>query len=204
MVSSSASAQIFTDRAAFQTALGAFTVETFETAPLIGTVDGGSVPSFILPDFTVNASPSAVKVLDTPAPAASFNTTPGGSRYLYLDTDIGFQGTLTTFQFSSPLFAFGFDYTGHPALLFCQLGGQGFTLTGTSGATDLRFWGFIGASPFSTVSLDSNYISAYGIDQVTFAIVPEPSAVSVLVMGLCTTAVFARKIINRKYKYPAV
>ncbi len=187
ILGSIASAQVFTDRAAFQAALNTFSIETFEGTPLVGTISNGAIASLSLPAFTVSATPTAVKVLGTSDGFGSHNTTPGGSRFLYLDTDIGLQGTLTTFQFNGPLSAFGFDYTGvtQPGTTFTALlAGQTYSLTLNSSTADSKFWGFIGLTPFSTVTLDSGIDSGYGIDQVTFAVVPEPSSLSLLAVGL--------------------
>ena len=179
----SLAAVTYTDRGSFQTALGTFTVETFESAPLVGTSGSGAVAVIAFTDFSVSTVPNAAKVYNAPD-FGSHNTTPAGANFLYLDTDIGFQGSLAVFTFDYPISAFGFSYTGMNQLgtLFkATIGGLDYPLQNTLNPEDEFFWGYIGDSSFSQVVLDSGIDSGYGVDDVTYsqpgAVIPAPGAI---------------------------
>jgi hypothetical protein len=57
---------VFTDRAAFETAVGTLSIEDFESSPIIGTPGDGAQASATFGSFTVSSTPNAVKVLDAP------------------------------------------------------------------------------------------------------------------------------------------
>ncbi|MEQ8317713.1 MAG: GC-type dockerin domain-anchored protein [Phycisphaerales bacterium] len=161
-------AQVFTDRAAFEAAAGATTIETFEDAPLVGTPGSGAVVSIDFDFFRVDTSPTAAKVVDQPL-FGSENTTPGGAKYLYLDTDRGFVGSRTTFTLDEETTAFAFDYTGmgeRDNEFTVEIDGQTFLVDSGSGVRD-GFWGYIGG-PVTTVVLETLTDSGYGVDQVAF------------------------------------
>jgi len=162
--------QAFTDRAAFEAALGAFSVETFESAPLSGSGSSGGVASISFDDFKVDTVPPAAKVLNF-THFGAFNTTPGGANYLYLDSDVGFVGVATTITPNNPVHAIGFDYTSivvASSTNTVTVQGQAFTLA-LSTSTQHRFFGYISTNGQAladlTVSTSTN--SAYGIDQLT-------------------------------------
>jgi hypothetical protein len=140
--------------------------------------------SLALTDFTVATAPRAVKVLSGPDGFGSFNTTPGGSRYLYLDTDIGLVGSSTTYSFNAPQRGFGFDYTGvnEPGNLFTvTINGQVFTLASNPNLSTASFWGYIPPTgSVQTALVATSNDSGYGIDQVTYRLLPEPAAIASL------------------------
>ena len=84
IASSAPAVQVFTDRATFEAALGSYVVEDFESAPIVGTGSSGATAFQDFGAFSVSSAPNAVKVLGVPNFGAG-NTTPGGSKYLYLD-----------------------------------------------------------------------------------------------------------------------
>jgi hypothetical protein len=185
----------YTSRAAFQAALTGFAIEEFENAPLVGTVDSGAAALLNFNNFSVATVPAAGKVLNVPAFGA-VNSTPAGSRYLYLDTDIGLSGLSATFNFSQQLASFGFDYSGNfePGnVLRVTVDGQQFNIPGSQ-AGQPKFWGYIDdpGQKFAAASVVTQTIqSALGVDRVTYGgqQVPEPQTLlllaSVLVLVRC-------------------
>ena len=165
-LTSAALGQVFTDRAAFEAAAGDVQIETFEDAPLVGSPGSGAVASITFDFFRVDTSPTAAKVVDQPL-FGSENTTPGGAKYLYLDTDRGFVGSRTTFTLDAETTVFGFDYTGMGESgneFTVEIDGEVFLVDSGSGIRD-GFWGYIGG-PVTTVVLNTLTDSGYGVDQV--------------------------------------
>ena len=183
---------IFSDRSIFESALDSFIIENFENSTVTGTPDGGATASAIFGAFTVSSLPLAVKILETPFFGAG-NTTIGGSRYLCLDTDIFYQGSVSTFMFSEPVRGFGFDYTqlNQPATMpVITIASDVFPMalnpTPFEKVNPL-FWGIISDMPFLSVTIDSGIDSGYGIDQLTMsttAPIPEPSTALLIGVGV--------------------
>jgi hypothetical protein len=188
--------QIYTDRASFEAAIGFFDVENFETSALVGTTSSGGLAGRNFADFSVMSNPRAIKILDEVVIGAG-NTTPLGQRYLSLDTDRT-QGSVATFSFDSAIQAVGFDYSGlsEPgASPTITIAGETYSIdrnvwppTNFNQVRDALFWGIISDVPFSTLVLDSDTDSGYGIDQVTYATTPEPGTVTLLALGLALLA----------------
>jgi hypothetical protein len=180
----------YTDRTAFETALGTYSVETLESVWPVGTADSGALTAIIFSDFSISTNPNAVKVFDAEH-LGSHNTTPGGDKYLYLDTDLGFQGTVATFWFVDPVYAFGFSYTGMNQFgtdFTATVEGQDYSLPYSSNPSDEFFWGYISDTYFSRIALDSGIDSAYGVDDITYALysaspVPAPGALLLGAVG---------------------
>ena len=192
--------QVYTDRTSFEASLASFIIEDFESTALVGSADGGATASVSLSDFSLSAAvkstgANAVKVLDTVI-FGTGNTTPGGERYVYIDSDLSSQGTLTTISFFSGIQAIGFDYSGlsqsgaEPTI---TIGDEEFSLDlnpwppAKPNVVESLFWGFTADAPFSTLVIDSGIDSAYGIDQVTYSSVPsvpEPGTAILLALGL--------------------
>jgi hypothetical protein len=190
IVAGASAAEIFTNRAEFEAALGSFIVESFEDAPLSGSIEQGSVgavETLGLRYFTLVAEPRAIEILDEDTPAGPSNTSPGDSRYLSFDTSgffSGIDGELA-FELNQPVFAFGFDYTSHSpenttAYLRVRAGEDlflgNFPLRPAPippGASEDGFWGIISAVPIRWLEFDAGDADAiWGIDDVTFTSIP--------------------------------
>jgi hypothetical protein len=188
---------VYTDRATFEAALGSSSVENFESYPTAGTPDPlfSTIPngltSLDLNDFSLTATPQAIKIWDA-AHSGSHNTTPGGSQFLYLDTDTGTVGSTTDFSLYNPANAFGFDYTGvyEPGTDFTvSIGAEVFNLALNNPESTPLFWGVIGPGSFSDITLHTTTDSGYGVDDVTFgAAVPLPPAFWLFGSGLLVLA----------------
>jgi hypothetical protein len=186
---------VYTDRTPFEKIPRSFTIETFENAPVVGTPSSGAVFKQAFPDFKVSVKKPypAVKVLKETSFGAG-NTTPGGSHYLYLDTDRSSQGSVLRICFKSPVYGVGFNYTqlnAQNSSYFATLNGQSFALAPNPqpfDAVNPLFWGVASDKAFSRLIIDSGFDSGYGIDDLIYlgkaAPVPEPSSLILLAAGL--------------------
>ncbi|MCA9278032.1 MAG: hypothetical protein H6815_04500 [Phycisphaeraceae bacterium] len=161
------SAQVYTDRASFLAAASSSQLDDVESYPVIGDPSGGAVPSFNANMFAMATSPTAIKIQDAAAFGA-FNTTPGGVKYFYLDTDQGNVGTMLTLTANGAdtWTAIGFDYTDMDSVpLTIFINGQAYT-AGPSGNNASAFIGIVSSTPFTSVSIDSGSDSGWGMDDV--------------------------------------
>jgi hypothetical protein len=186
---------VYTERFPFESVSRSIKIETFESAPLVGTPADGAVFKQAFPDFKVSVKNPypAVKVLGETFFGAG-NTTPGGSHYLYLDTDRSSQGSVIRISFKSPVYGAGFNYTqlnARNSTYTATVKGRTFSLIPNPEPFDVvspLFWGIVSDQPFSRLIIDSGFDSGYGIDDVTYfgksAPVPEPSSLLLLAGGL--------------------
>ena len=195
--SAGASAGVYTDRTSFSAAAGNLTIEAFESSPLVGNTTAGGVSSIAFTDFGVSATPMATKLVDADHFAGSFNTTPGGKKYLYLDTDVGFQGSTATFSFSALTHAIGFDYTGvneRGTTFNLTIDGTTYALTPNVDANSFAFWGYTSDAGFTSFTLSTSLDSGYSLDQVTYTVaIPEPQSYAMMLLGLGCIALLARR-----------
>ena len=191
---------VYTDRALFEAALATSTIETFEFYPTYG--DPNSPPdnpsgltSLALDDFSLTADPKAIKIWNAEH-EGSHNTTLFGSKFLYLDTDIGYQGSTTHFQLYSPVDAFGFDYTGvfgHGTTFKVTIGSDPFEFelnpNDENNLSSHLFWGVIGTTSFEKITLITDFDGGYGVDEVTLgSAIPLPPALWLFGSGLLALA----------------
>jgi hypothetical protein len=198
---------VFTDRASFIAALGSYTVEDFESYPTYGTPDPliptipNGLTSLALDEFSLSATPKAIKIWNAEHSGAH-NTTSGGASFLYLDTDKGTVGSTTDFSLYNPASAFGFDYTGvyEPGTTFTvTIGSELFNLALNNPEATPLFWGVIGLDDFTSVTLTTSTDSGYGVDDVTFgSAVPLPPAAWLFGSGLLALAGSTRNVKSRR------
>jgi hypothetical protein len=216
-------ATVYTDRALFEAAfLSAPTIEDFEhyvnndtpptsdpTDPIIDPHPHLNMPplppngltSLTLDYFELTADRPAIKIgseLDYPGQYdGSINTTLGGTKFLYLDTDDFLVGSETVFELNSPVNAFGFNYTGvfgpddEDALSTFEVtvNSETFRLNGNNPEDVPLFWGVIGPANFTTATLLTSLDSGYGVDDVTFgSAIPLPPALWLFGSGLLALA----------------
>lgn len=184
----SQAATIFTDRASFDADAGTVAIETFESSPIVGNTSSGAVPSIAFTGFTVSSTPTATKVIDVNPYFGAFNTTPGGKNYLYIDTDVGLQGSTATFVFDHPIYSIGFDYTGFNELgsvFDLTIDGSVYSIAPNQNDSSFGFWGYTSTVSFNTLSLFTSTDSGYGLDQMTYTSpVPVPAALYLFISGL--------------------
>jgi hypothetical protein len=181
----------YTDRASFQTALGSFTTDSMNYSAGEQTCGSGAIGGGNAAYFTINTVPNALKFLGSPCPGGFDTTGDVSARYLYLDTDIAWRGSSTTFTMHNPTFGFGFDYMGinEPDTLWqVSVLGVFFNPAPNDGSLDAKFWGIISTAAFTTIVLTTDIDSGYGIDEVTFGgsgmIIPEPAPLILVGLGL--------------------
>ena len=192
-----ASAASYTDRTSFNAAAGSLTIETFESSSLVGNPGSGAVQSIAFADFSVSASPAAAKLADADHFYGSFNTTPGGKNYLYLDTDVGFQGSTATFSFNALTHAIGFDYTGvreRGTTFDVTVDGTTFTLAPNVDDDSFGFWGYTSEAGFTSFTVATSLDSGYSLDQITYtAAIPEPQSYAMMLLGLGCIGLLVRR-----------
>jgi hypothetical protein len=201
---------VYTDRTAFEAALLSSTTETFESYTPFGNPNALPILADGLSywagnDFSLSATPKAIKILDYPYPVSGpdvENTTSGGSQYLYLDTDNGLLGSETVFTLNSPVDAFGFNYTGvyEPGTTFTvSIGSDSFDLSLNNPQVSPLFWGVLGlGTTFDVITLTTTTDSGYGVDDVVFgSAVPLPASLWLFGSGLLALAGSARKARDR-------
>jgi hypothetical protein len=191
---------VFTDRTAFEAVLASYSVEDFESYAPFGDPDAlplfpDGLTDWSGTDFSLSATPQAIKILGFDYPASSpevVNTTSGGANYLYLDTDKGLVGSETVFSLYQPADAFGFNYTGvfEPGTTFTvQIGSDTFNLNLNNPEATPLFWGVLGLGSFTDITLTTSIDSGYGVDDVIFgSAVPLPPAIWLFGSGLLALA----------------
>lgn len=96
-----------------------------------------------------------------------------------------FSSDALVFNFDSPILAFGIDaadLNNDEVRTRILVGSDILTPPPTSGNA-VRFFGFVSDTPFTTVTFQGVNNDGYGIDNVTFSAVPEPTSAFLLGLG---------------------
>ncbi|MCG8589583.1 MAG: PEP-CTERM sorting domain-containing protein [Proteobacteria bacterium] len=178
----------FSDRATFEAAAGAVTVQDFEGfAPQADAFEGAP---FDFGDFSAFNDPNGFSGGDIAVPPVA-NPEFGTTNVIFGATFIG--GTIFQLTFDSPISAIGFD-GGELAdqrtdqVIFDNTAGDVVTISDS--VDQLRFWGFISDTPFTTFTISQIGFGAGGgngdgfsVDNLTYA-VPEPATGLLVALGL--------------------
>jgi hypothetical protein len=201
----SAALVTFTNRAAFDAAVGTLPVESFETTPVTGV---SALSSLTLGPLTITGSPN-FGILNAPLVGVAAT---GGTQYLIQSTSTSVPSTLT-FSFSSSLTAFGLDILDWGDFGGGVTGGVGsLTFTDNVGDTvlvdaspplnadgNVSFFGVISTSALNSVTLTSTQLGdAYGVDRVAFGNPAPAQAPEPLSLALLGTAVGALAVVRRR------
>lgn len=205
MAGNALAATVFTDRTAFEAALLSSTIEDFETTTPYGDPNASpwapdGLNYLALTYFSLEATPQAIKILDSDPLSGSRNTTTGGQNFLYLDTDnpgTDLTGSTTTISLYNSVDAFGFNFTGvaEPGTTFkVSIGSVVFDLGLNNPENTPLFWGISGLGSFTDIILSTSLDSGYGVDDITFgSTIPLPPALWLFGTGLLALAGSARK-----------
>jgi hypothetical protein len=183
------------------------TVKTidFETAPL-GTISS-SLPLGNGATLGVSNTSNSTSITTNQNVFGMFNTTPGGSHYFAFVTKFINLGDTTTasstFDFDSPINAFGGYFTGigdDETFTLGFIDGSSHTLTVPGSSAE--FFGFIDPGGLiNSVTLTqvwtnnqgNNFAYFVGLDDVHFSSVPEPGTLPLLGLAIAGFALFRRK-----------
>ena len=164
--------------------------ENFETSAVFGTESSGGVLSANFGILGVTADRPAIKLLAIPSIVGNHNTTPGGSNYLAIDTDVGNTSANVVLEFSTPVLAVGFYAVDIEDGLDIEIGGQHYFIPPTPSGGE-QFFGIRADSPFSQLSLaPGSQDSFWNIDDISYLPVPEPSGF--LLLGLACLTLLRR------------
>ncbi len=175
---------VFNDRADFlNNAVGPIVIEDFEDEAVVGTPAGGQVGMLTLTDFIATSNPLALKILDQPS-AGNMNTTPGGAKYLALDTDIAGVSASVTWFFTTPITELGFNIIDLKTVIVVTINATDYLING-AGDGGVTFWGILDVGEFDTISFNivEGIDSFYSFDDLVYSIVPTPGAALLLVIA---------------------
>ncbi|MHC4429743.1 MAG: hypothetical protein ACYS0D_14250 [Planctomycetota bacterium] len=159
--------QVFDNQADFFAAAGSLTIEDFEDEPLVGDPSSGGVAMLTFDDFTATCDPPALKLLDVES-VGNHNTTPGGIKYLGVDTDIGGVNGDVTHTFDFPLTALGMFMIDIEGSLELTINGVVYPIPSTTSGGEAYF-GIVSSTPFTTVDITSpGNDSFYSMDDVAY------------------------------------
>jgi hypothetical protein len=189
---------VYTDRTAWQTAVGTYQTETFESvAP--GPLPAGTSTLGLLTFYADVADASFLHI------AVEWNGTQTLTSDIWKPANGGgtTQTGLEQFIFGSPITAWGADFYGAStgALLIIGIGQMDLNLVTYLPNPGTGFFGVITTGGFTVVSLRANGGDAvdewFGMDNVSFSsisgAVPEPGTAALVVLGLAVGAFLRRK-----------
>ena len=161
-------------------------LEDFEETNLVGTTISGGVGELNFHDFSVTASPTALKVLSGEV-HGNHNTTIDGDQYLSTDTDRAFLGSTLTLTFYDPIQVFGatlIDLDGIGGTGVIKVDGRIFNI-GENSDSGESFFGIIADIPFTTVVFQMGMDSHWSLDDIMYDwdLQPIPEPASLLILG---------------------
>jgi len=187
----------YTDRATFLSNISSYDKDPMNYGT-VGDLSSGALSGLNFYDFLVQTTPNALKVISGTDGYGSFDTTGDvQQKFLYLDTDIAFQGSATTFTMHNPVYGFGFDYTGvtqSGGTFTADVMGSSYNLALNPNVSTALFWGVISTTQFTQILITTSTDSGYGVDEVTYTYtegvnpppssIPEPATMLLLGLGL--------------------
>lgn len=181
---------LFTDEATFVGAVGAHDLETFES---VATGNYGTSAAF--GPLTFSSPPSSNILITATGSFGARNTTPGGRLFLEAVSSPAFHDDMFMGRTDGPLVAWGANFTDldFGVITFYVDGVPLYSpLPGPN--SNVKFVGFIGTAgdTFNTVTLEVND-NTYGIDDVRTRVVPEPSTIVLLALGLAAAGIRRRR-----------
>jgi hypothetical protein len=194
--SASAAITTYTSRASFNAAVGSTTTQNFnsylsDTSFRTAVVDVG--------DFSLSATGSPTTGYDLIDVNPDVGTDVDGTTNVRAATS---NSPLTTvvFTFNSPITAFGADFRdlNNDAIRTQLLAAGDNVVPPIGGNIGLSFFGFTSSVPFSTVVFAPVTLDVYGIDNVSYANVPEPSTFLIATIGICAPALIVRRQLRRQ------
>lgn len=186
---SAAAITVFTSREAWVAAVGAHETEDFESV-----VDFTAVPFsggvFSTQHFDIFVDQNHGRI--GPATDGFFNfRTPGLSGTFFVGDVHGPSSPpphFNTIQFSNAITAFAANFAAldDGGVRAISIAGESFDVRGDGVLYLAQFFGVISTTPFLTVDIRNQdpILERYGMDNVSFRFVPEPSALLLLLVGL--------------------
>jgi hypothetical protein len=185
---------VFASRESWSAAVGAHQTEDFESVlDLTPLPFSGGVFSTEHFDILVDANHGRIGA----ARDGFFNfPTPGVSGTFFVGDVHGPTSPpphFNTMRFSQPVIAFAANFAAldDGGVRDISIAGESFDIRG-EGTSVAQFFGIVSTTPFSTVDIRNldPILERYGMDNVSFKFVPEPSTLALLLLGACP---FARR-----------
>jgi hypothetical protein len=183
----------YTSRSLWQAAAGPSFTETFSTAPL----------SVLSPGATTTAGTVTVQLTGTANESNRF-VDPGqvnGSRdfHGFIDNGAATIVRLITFTFPQPVLAWGADFVSADTgdRLVATSNGSSYHFAALCGSPGNCFLGSVETTPFNQLTFSTEVFTSFGeafnMDNLSYATVPEPSTIAMLVSAMYGTASFRKR-----------
>jgi hypothetical protein len=182
VVAAASADQVFDDEGLFLAAAGAVLIEDVEDEALVGTPDGGGVNSIAVDDFVARSiGGDGMKILGEEW-YGNQNHTPGGLKYLSVDSDqagVSFDSVLT---FDYRIVDFGVWFNDIESGGSVLVNGTTYPVA-ASGDGGFTFFGIVSDSPIETITLDAgDGDSHWSFDDIYYS-VPEPTGLLLIGLG---------------------